>query len=277
MSVSTPTPTATPNDAAGDFVNSRPFEWFARAGFVSRGFVYGIIGLLALKLAIGSGGKATDQEGAMRTLAHQPLGRTMLVALAIGLAGYAMWRFTRAALGRGPEGSDQGFDRIAALASGLVYSAFFVLAIKILLDANGGQTSSPKETTAGVLSWPAGPLLVGLAGLVFVGIAGYQAYRGVSRDFLHDSKTEEMRPEVKHWIARVGTVGHLARAVVFGLVGAFLIKAAVQYNAKAAVGLDGALARVQHQTYGHFMLGAIACGLIAFAVYSVSDARYRRI
>jgi len=277
MSVSTPTPTATPNDAAGDFVNSRPFEWFARAGFVSRGFVYGIIGLLALKLAIGSGGKATDQEGAMRTLAHQPLGRTMLVALAIGLAGYAMWRFTRAALGRGPEGSDQGFDRIAALASGLVYSAFFVLAIKILLDASGGQTSSPKETTAGVLSWPAGPLLVGLAGLVFVGIAGYQAYRGVTQDFLHDSKTEEMRPEVKTFVSRIGTVGHLARAVVFGLVGAFLIKAAVEYEPRAAVGLDGALAKVAHQTYGHFMLGVVACGLIAFALYSVSDARYRRI
>ena len=85
MSVSTPTPTAT--EAASEFVNSRPFEWLARAGFVARGLVYGIIGLLALKLAIGSGGKATDQEGAMRTLAQQPLGRTMLVALAVGLAG----------------------------------------------------------------------------------------------------------------------------------------------------------------------------------------------
>ena len=136
MSVTTPTA----NEAASGFVNSRPFEWFSRAGFVARGLVYGIIGILALKLAIGSGGKTTDQGGAMRTLAQQPLGRTMLFALAVGLAGYAMWRFTRAALGRGPEGSDKGFDRVAALASGLVYSAFFVLAIEILLDARGGQT-----------------------------------------------------------------------------------------------------------------------------------------
>jgi hypothetical protein len=274
MSVTTPTA----SQAASGFVNSRPFEWLARAGFVARGLVYGIIGILALKLAIGSGGKTTDQQGAMKTLAQQPLGRTMLLALAVGLAGYATWRFTRAALGRGPEGSDKGFDRVAALASGFVYAAFFVLAIQILLDARGGsQTGNPKTTTAGVLSWPAGPLLVGLAGLVFIGIAGYQAYRGISRDFLHDSKTEEMRPEVRHWVGRIGTVGHLARAIVFGLVGSFLIKAAVQYNAKAAVGLDGALAKVQHQTYGHFLLGVVACGLLAFALYSISDARYRRI
>jgi len=273
MSVTTPTA----NEAASGFVNSRPFELFSRAGFVARGLIYGIIGILALKLAIGSGGKTTDQGGAMRTLAQQPLGRTMLFTLAVGLAGYAMWRFTRAALGRGPEGSDKGFDRVSALASGLVYSAFFVLAIQILLDARGGQTANPKATTAGVLSWPAGPLLVGLAGLGFLGVAGYQAYRGISRDFLHDSKTEEMRPEVRHFVARIGTVGHLARAVVFGLVGAFLIKAAVEFNAKAAVGLDGALAKVQQQTYGHFLLGAVACGLLAFALYSISDARYRRI
>ncbi len=274
MSVTAPT---TAHEAANGFVNSRPFEWLSRAGFVARGLIYGIIGLLALKLAIGSGGKATDQQGAMRTLAQQPLGRTMLVALAVGLAGYAMWRFTRAALGRGPEGSDKGFDRLAAFASGLVYATFFVLAVKIVLDSHAGKTGSPKATTAGVLSWPAGPLLVGLAGLVFVGIAGYQAYRGVTQDFLHDSKTEEMRPEVKTFVSRIGTVGHLARAVVFGLVGAFLIKAAVEYEPRAAVGLDGALAKVAHQTYGHFMLGVVACGLIAFALYSVSDARYRRI
>ena len=130
--------------------------------------------------------------------------------------------------GAGRRARIEGFDRIAALASGLVYAAFFVLALEIVLDADSGKTGNPKTTTAGVLGWPAGPLLVGLAGLVFLGVAGYQAYRGVTREFLHDSKTEEMRPEVKHWIARIGTVGHLARAVVFGLVGAFLIKAAVR-------------------------------------------------
>ncbi len=273
MSISTPAA----GEAADGFVNSRAFEWLARSGFVARGLVYGIIGLLALKLAIGSGGKATDQQGAMRTLAHQPLGKVMLLTLAVGLAGYAMWRFTRAALGRGPEGSDQGFDRVAALASGLVYGVFFVLAVKILMDAKGGKTGDTRATTAGVLSWPAGPLLVGLAGLVFVGIAGYQAYKGVTRGFLEDSKTEEMRPEVKQWIGRIGTIGHLARALVFGLVGAFLVKAAVGYDAKAAVGLDGALAKVAHQTYGHLLLAIVACGLLAFALYSISDSRYRRI
>jgi hypothetical protein len=275
MSVST-TPHSEHPLSSG-FVNSRAFEVLARSGFIARGLVYGIIGVLALKLALGDGGKATNQQGAMRTLAQQPLGKYLLFALAVGLAGYAMWRLTRAALGRGPEGSDKGIDRVAALASGLVYGAFFVLAIEILMDSASGGTGSPKKATAGVLGWPAGTLLVVLAGLVLLGVAAYQGYRGLTKKFLQDSKTEEMRPEVKRWIGRIGTVGHLARMVVFGLVGAFLIKAALDYTPRKAIGLDGALAKVQHQTYGHFMLALVALGLIAFAVYSVSDARYRRI
>lgn len=82
---------------------------------------------------------------------------------------------------------------------------------------------------------------------------------------------------MRHWISRIGTVGHLARFVVFGLIGVFLVKAALDYDARAAVGLDGALAKLQHQTYGHLLLGVVAAGLIAFALYSLSDARYRRI
>lgn len=279
MTTST-SPSTNPGRVVSDgLVESRAFELLARAGFVARGLIYGMVGLLALKLAVGSGGKATDQQGAMRTLAQQPFGKVLLTALAVGLAGYALWRLTRAVLGRGPEGADHGADRLAALASGLVYLAFFVLALEILVGAGGGggKTGDPKSTTAGVLDWPAGVLLVVLAGLVFVGVAAYQAYRGVTQKFLQDSKTEEMKPRVRRWIAGIGTVGHLSRAVVFGLVGWFLVKAAIDYDPHDAVGLDGALAKVQQQTYGHFLLALVACGLIAFAVYSVSDARYRRI
>ena len=77
-----------------------------------------------------------------------------------------------------------------------------------------------------------------------VGVGLYQGYRGLSKDFLHDSKTEEMSRPVRRWITRLGVFGHLARMVVFALVGVFLIKAARDYDARAAIGLDGALAKI---------------------------------
>jgi hypothetical protein len=239
--------------------------------------IYAVVGVLALMLALGAGGRATDQEGAFRTIAEQPFGGFLLTVMAIGLGGYALWRFFRAALGHGPEGSDSGFERLSALASGVVYAFFCFVAVKILTDPGAKAGGSPDQTTGGVFDWPAGRFLVGAAGVVFLAVAAYQAYRGVTRKFLEDSKTEEMSAETEKAIGLIGMVGHVARAVVFTLVGVFLIRAAVTYEAKEAVDLDGALAKLLQQSYGPWLLGIVAAGLIAFAVYSISDARYRRI
>ncbi len=256
-------------------VHSRAFEWFSRAGFVARGFVYAIIGVLALKLAVGGGGKLVDQQGAFHTVAHQPFGSLLLTLLAIGLGAYAFWRLVRAAIGHGPEGADHGVDRIAALASGLVYAGLCVVAVRVLMGS--AKTTSPDHATGGVLGWPAGRWLIGIAGLVFIGVALYQGYRGLTKDFLGDAKTEQMGRLTRAWIGWIGLVGYLARMVVFGLVGIFLVKAAVDFNPKEAVGLDGSLAKLLQQSYGSVLLAVVALGLIAFAVYSWSDARYRRI
>jgi Domain of Unknown Function (DUF1206) len=276
MSMSNTARVATESRRAGEgFVHSRAFEWLSRGGFVARGFVYAIVGVLALKLALGAGGKLVDQKGAFHTVAHQPFGSVLLTLLAIGLAAYALWRLVRAAIGHGPEGADRGVDRVAALASGLVYAGLFLIALRVLMGS--ANTTSPAKATGGVLGWPAGTWLVGIAGLLFVGIALYQGYRGITKDFLEDAKTEDMSPATKAWIGWIGLVGYLARMVVFGLVGVFLLRAALDFNPRDAVGLDGALAKLLDQPYGSVLLGVVAAGLLAFAIYSWSDARYRRI
>jgi hypothetical protein len=262
--------------AGGERVaRSSGFEWLARAGFVARGLIYAIIGVLAVKLALGAGGKTTNQQGAMKTIAQQPFGKVLLTLVAVGLAGYALWRLTRAFLGHGPEDSDSKGERVAAFASGLVYAGLCAIAVTILLGS--GSNSNTGKTTAGVLGWPAGTWLVGIAGAVLIGVGLYQGYRGVSKDFLEDSKTEQMSAAVRRWIGWLGTLGHLARMVVFCLVGVFLILAAIAFNPSKAVGLDGALAKLAHHSYGPTLLGVVAAGLIAFGLYSFSDARYRRI
>jgi Domain of Unknown Function (DUF1206) len=262
--------------AGKSFVHTRAFEWLSRGGFVARALIYGIIGVLALKLALGHGGKLTNQQGALHTVAHQPFGKFLLTLVAIGLAGYSLWRFVRAALGHGPEGADTGFERAAALASGVAYGLICVVGIEILVGSGGGS-HSPKKPAAGVLGWPGGTWIVGIAGAVMIGVAVYQGYKGITKKFLEDSKVEEMGATTKRWIGRLGLVGHLARAVVFGLIGVFLIKAAIDFNPNKVVGLDGALAKLLSQPYGPFLLGLVAAGLVAFALYSLSDARYRRI
>jgi hypothetical protein len=259
------------------FAHSRLFAILSRAGFVARGLVYGIIGVLALDLALGQGGKITNQQGALRSIEQHSFGHVLLAAVAVGLGGYSLWRLFRAALGHGPEGADRGLDRLGALGSGIAYGLMCAFAVQILTSSSGAGSGNAKQTANDVFGWPAGRWLVGVAGLVMLGVAMYQLIRGARQKFLDDSNTQEMSPAVETWFTAVGTIGHLARAVVFGLVGIFLVKASVDYKADETVGLDGALAKLYNGPYGSWLLGAVAAGLVAFAAFSITEARYRRI
>src|SRR5512140_1261594 len=165
MTTTSPRPTPVGGAQLGaETAGRRPeFAWLARAGLVARGVVYGIVGILALKLAVGSGGKATTQRGALMTLAHEPFGEALLIATAVGLAGYAMWRLVRAGVGHGSEQNDSALQRVAGVASGLAYAALCTTAVKILTGASSsGGSNSPKKTTAGVLNWTGGTEIVGV-------------------------------------------------------------------------------------------------------------------
>lgn len=255
--------------------HGRALDVLARAGLATRGVVYAIIGVLALKLALGDGGRTTSQQGALRTIADRPFGTVLLTVVAIGLAGYALWRLARAAIGHGREQDDSAFDRVAGAAAGISYGVLCATAVGILAGSGSGS-GSPKHATAGVLGWTGGPVLVTLAGLVLIGVAGYQGYKGVARTFLDSSKTEQMREPVRTAFTALGVVGHVARAVVFALIGYGLVHAALAYDPQQAVGLDGALSRLARASYGPWLLGLVAAGLVGFAAYSIADARYRK-
>jgi hypothetical protein len=212
------------------------------------------------------------------TIAGEPFGKALLIATAVGLAGYAVWRLVRAGVGHGTEQNDSALRRVAGVASGLAYAALCLTAVKILTGASSsGGSNSPKQTTGGVLDWTGGTEIVGVVGAILIGVALFQGYKGISKKFLNDSKTRDMSREVKRAFTAIGVFGHLARMVVFGLIGYGLLKAALDYNPRTAIGLDGALNKLSHNSYGPLVLGVVAAGLIGFALYSIADARYAKI
>lgn len=257
---------------------STGFEWFARSGMVARGFVYGVIGVLAIKLAVGdSGGGATNQQDALKRIAQEPFGKYLLIATAVGLAGYATWRLVRAAIGHSAGSEDGAIERIGGVVSGVSYALLCVAAVEILIGSGSSSSGNAAQTTGGVLGWTGGPWLVGIVGVIIIGEGLDQGYKGIKKKFLEKSDTARMSPQVETGFTWLGIAGHLARMVVFVLIGYFLVKAAVDFNPKDAVSLDGALGRLAQASYGPFLLGLVAAGLIAFGAYSLADARYRKI
>jgi hypothetical protein len=254
-------------------------EGLARFGMVAQGLLYAIVAVLAIGVALDQGGKTTDQSGALRTLASAGWGKWLLVLLAVGLGGYALWRFVVAILGEKVEhGEDVGIGkRLVYAARGLIYAGLCWTAISIVVDAGSSGGNKQEKAAAVVLDWPGGIFLVTAVGLGVLGYGVWNVYKGLSGRFLKDMKTEQMNEPGRRWIRRTGLVGHVARGIVFGLVGVFLVKAALEYEPDEAIGIDGALQKLASSTYGDALLGLVAAGLFAYGVFCLARARYREV
>lgn len=260
------------------------YSWLARIGLVAKGISYGIVGVLALKLALGGGGKATSREGALATLADEPLGEVLLIVLACGFAAYAIWRFVQAFAEReegdgSKEKATTWGKRVGYIGRGLIYAGLTWAVIKLVTGSGGGesQNQQAKETTAMLLDWPGGRWIVGLVGLAIVGAGVWNVYRGLSKKFEDKWRTGQMSRAEQQWGGYVGRAGHVARGVVFGLVGIFITKAALEYDPQEAIGLDGALQKLASSDHGPYLLGVTAAGLICYGLYCLVDARYRDV
>jgi hypothetical protein len=260
-------------------------DWTERAGrvgLVAKGVSYALIGILAIQIPLGQGGQAADRQGALRQLATEDWGPAALIALAVGFACYAVWRLIEAVVDRQREGHDaKGLaKRARSLGLGVLYAASAAAALALVRSGSsraGGAAGDEKQETARVLDWPAGRWIVLAVALGFLADGLYNVYRGVTTKFRERLKTQEMSQGVERAAVGSGVLGHLARGVVFALVGVFLAKAAIEYDPSEAVGIDGALLKLVQHDQGPLLLGLVAAGLIAYALYCLVEARYRKI
>ena len=256
-------------------------ERLARAGLVARGLLYGVVALLAVQVAYGHRDARADKQGALQTVVGQPLGRLLVLLLAVGFAGYALWRFVEAAVGPPdePDRRKATFKRVGYAARAALYAFFCGSAVKLFIWANkaGANENAEADWTARVLEWPGGTWLVQVAGLVVMGAGLYMGWRGLSGKFRKRLKSLEMGPAARGWVRGIGTVGNVARMLVTLLIGIFLIAAARQHDPTEAVGIDGALKRLADRSFGPLLLVVVAAGLAAYGLYSLAEARYRRV
>ena len=253
----------------------------ARFGFAAKGIVYITIGVLAAYAAFTTGGKTTDSRGALEEILFKPYGKYLLGAIAVGLAGYALWRFVQAIKDTENKGSGaKGIAvRIGYAVIGVIYAGLAFSALQLVLGSGGESKgdSTSKEWTATLLAQPYGQWLVGAIGLGFIAAAVSHFYKAYTAKFREKLMTSQMSEKAQSFALRTGQFGLAARGVVFGLIGAFLIQAALYSNAGEARGLGGALTALGQQTYGQLLLGVVALGLVAYGFYMLVLARYRRI
>ncbi|HEU4449819.1 MAG TPA: DUF1206 domain-containing protein [Gaiellaceae bacterium] len=258
---------------------SRWVERMGRFGLATKGFSYVLVAVIAIRVAVGGGGEAEDRQGALQTLADEPFGWALLLMVALGFAAYALWRFAEAIFDRGGEGDDaKGIGkRLADFGKGVLYAGLAVGTVSILVGSGGGGSKEEDKATAFALEWPGGRWIVGAVGVAIVGAGIFNAYRALSGSFRKELRTELMGAAEEGWYTALGVAGHLARAVVFALIGVFVVRAAWQYDPQEAIGLDEALQKLAGEAYGPFLLGVVALGLAAYGLFCIVQAKYRDV
>ena len=251
-----------------------------RAGYAAKGIVYVVMGALAAKVALGTGGKTTDTRGAIGVIGDGPMGTIALVAIGVGLLGYMLWRLIAAATDAEGEGSEPTklVVRAAQAGRGIAYGVLGVQALRALGgDDVGSQGAAARHWTARLLDMPFGRALVVGVGLGVLGYAAYQLYRAFSDKARKHLDLAEAGPTQATWIVRLGRFGIAARGVVFAMIGVFLVRAGMNRDSGEAGGIAQSLQALGNASYGRLVLGAVAFGLIAYGAYQLATARYRHM
>ncbi len=263
---------------AGRALDDRWVRRVARAGLLSRAANYLVLGALVSAVLLGRGNAELDRRGAIETVSSGVAGHVMLVLLCIGFASYIAWQLLRAVTRRSDQSELTNVGRrLLALGTAVVYAAFLVTAVRVQIGSGTKSPQSDQDSwTAKLLSAGGGRVVVVAAGVAIIGVGvalfGYAA----SRKFESPLDTRAMSRPLRHVATILGVVGQSARGLVFAIIGGFVLSAALANDASRSKGLDASLRTLAGQRFGALVLSVVALGFLAFGLYSLVDARYRK-
>lgn len=249
----------------------------ARAGCASKGFLYVIVGVLALEVAAGMGGRVTGTRGALLTVLQQPFGRILILIIAIGLLGHGLWRVLQGALNsdRLPLGWGGGLLRASYIARGIVHVLLGAQAIRLYAGLSSSGMSE-RQVAAEALQWPFGDWLLVLAGLGLIGFSVQQVFAAWTCRLEPNLDVWHLRRDAGDWAVLICRFGIAARAVVFAMFGWFVLTAGWLRDPSQVASTAVSMRAVAAEA-GMIGLGLTAFGFVGYGFYQFVHARYLRI
>jgi hypothetical protein len=253
-------------------------EWLdhaARIGLAAYGLVHLVIAWLAVQLALGDKEGSADSQGAVQQLNEQAYGEAIVWAVAIGMFLLALWQGLEALFGyRDEEGFTQVRKRVTAAGKAVIYVVIGITAVHAATGPSSSQKNGTDSTTAKVMDWPGGQVIVSAVGLAIIGIGGYLVHRAWTESFAKHINAEGKSGSTGTAYLWFGKAGYTAKGVAFGIVGAMFLYAGLTHDPKESGGLDQALHKVLQQPFGPFLLVLIALGLACYGLFCFARARH---
>lgn len=254
-------------------------EPLARLGYASKALIYAIVGYLALAAALERGGRVTDTSGALRVVLQQPFGRFLLIVLAVGLCGYALWRILDA-IGD-PDRHGTSFKglvtRIGNAVRALIYGGLGIEAFRLFRGLGGSSRHEAQMWTARFLDFPLGEWLVGLAGLIVAIYGVSELISSFKGGYSNTLDVSPIPPGLRSTAENISRVGIGARGVIITILGIFLVRAALTRDPSEAHGTRESILELANTIPRDWALLFIGVGLLAYAFDQAIHAWCRRI
>lgn len=244
----------------------------ARVGLACRGVLYGLIGVLAVQIALDGGKREADKSGAISTVAALPFGFAILWIMVVGFAALALWQASEAVFGH-----RKASDRASSVGRVAVYTAVVASLLTMLFAGRAtSDDARSHDITGKLLALPGGQWIVGLVGVAIVALGAYWVREGVKKRFEKELDLGRMSPAARSAMERLGVAGYLARGAIAALAGIFVVQAAISFDPDKAGGIDATLRQFADTPAGPWLLVAVALGLVLFAGYCFGESRWRR-
>ncbi|HEX9089828.1 MAG TPA: DUF1206 domain-containing protein [Arthrobacter sp.] len=263
-------------DAAEDITNSRSLELVARAGFAVSGILHLLIGVVAIRLAMGGQGEA-DVSGAVEQLAGQPAGPVLLWSSFAACVALAVWQTSDAIFDfEHLPTKKKAAKKAKAVLQAVVYAGLALTLGSFAIGAGKDHSSSTSDLTASVMKAPGGFLLLLAVGAA-VAIAGIvYAIRGFRQSFAKHLRLPASE-KARMAVIVLGVVGYAAKGVALLLVGLLVIIATIKVHPEESTGLDGGLKALRDQPFGVYMLAAVGIGLICYGIFMMVRAKLAKM
>ena len=261
--------------AAQSAGNNPHLKTLAKAGYAVNGLLHGLIGAIAISLAIGAGGESADQSGALGQLAQSPGGVFVIWIIVVGLSALGLWQVLQAFLVPGNDPTKVWVHRLKEIGKGVAYLFVAGTALTVALTGSADSSGSTASASASVLALPGGPVLLMIAGLAVLVIGGYFVYKGVARTFTEDLAVPA--GTLGTVTVGLGVAGYIAKGIAVGVVGILVIVAGFTVDPSQSTGLDGALRSLAALPFGVAVLVLVGLGLIAYGVYCLFRARFAKL
>jgi hypothetical protein len=269
-------------EAAGRSAARAPWtRHFARAGFASKALVYAVVAALAIGAALGWVGTPTDTRGAIVRIGEGLAGRGVVLALAAGFLGLGAWFVIEAAWNPRPrpDGIVGAVSRVGQAGGGVGYIALSAWAARYALASASAEPSDAlvEDATASFLATSYGAVAVYVAALVLAIVGLRQIHVGATRAFERWLDLDRMRPVLRRWGGRLGSIGFCTQGLLFTSIAASLATAAILQRSGKASGFDGVLRAIAGLPYGRVLLGLVGVGLLAYAAFALIEGAYKRM